>query len=129
MNRSESSFSNPSKKNGHLSSVTSTESTGDSEKGAQKTPLAFAQAIGSRAKTFALDLPKTIEREVRENPVRTLGLVCAVGFGGGLVLGSRVLRGVATSVLVYAVTQVANRYVREVIEGKGASEGSFGGVS
>ncbi len=107
------STSDSTNKAGHLSPV---RSAANGQSGKNKKAVASVRVLGERAIRFGRELPKTIEREVRENPLRTVGLAAAIGFGGGIVLGSRIMRSVAGTVAVYAISQFANTYVKRAFE-------------
>jgi hypothetical protein len=69
------------------------------------------EAKAKRALRFLRSLPQTIEAQVRDRPYRALGVAGAVGFGGGVLFGSRLLRSAAGSALTVAALEMLRGYV------------------
>jgi len=69
-----------------------------------------------RALRFLRSLPQNIEAQVRERPYRALGVAGAVGFGGGVFFGSRLLRSAAGSLLTVAAMEMLRGYVIDRVE-------------
>lgn len=62
------------------------------------------------------DVPSLIERELKDNPYRTLGIVGAAGFGLGAMLGSRLLRVMLISAGGYAVNELLRSRISRMLD-------------
>ena len=74
------------------------------------------EAKAKRALRFLRSLPQNIEAQVRDRPYRALGVASAVGFGGGVLFGSRLLRSTAGSLLTVAALEMLRGYVIDRVE-------------
>jgi hypothetical protein len=72
---------------------------------------AAGDSRGRRAQRWLRALPHNIDAQMRKNPYRALGVAGVVGFGGGVVLGSRLLRSAAGSALTVAALDLLWSYV------------------
>ncbi|WP_394822668.1 hypothetical protein [Pendulispora albinea] len=66
--------------------------------------------------SFARELPEIVEREVKANPYRTLGVAAGIGFGVGAIVGSRLLRTVLLATGGVLASEMARGHVRRFIE-------------
>jgi hypothetical protein len=67
----------------------------------------FAHRVTAGATAFASQL----DDRVKHNPYSALGLACAVGVGAGIVLSSRLLRGVLTAAATAAAVEMTRSFV------------------
>jgi len=65
---------------------------------------------------FARELPEIVEREMKENPYRTLGIAAGVGFGVGAIVGSRLLRTMLLATGGILASEMARGRVKRLIE-------------
>lgn len=75
-----------------------------------------SEAKAKRALRFLRSLPHNIEAQMRDRPYRALGVAGAVGFGGGILFGSRLLRSAAGSALTVAALEMLRGYVIDRVE-------------
>jgi hypothetical protein len=66
-----------------------------------------------RARATAGALPSQIDDQIKRNPYFAIGIAAALGAGVGVVLSSRVLRAVLTTVAVTAAAEVTRAYFRK----------------
>jgi hypothetical protein len=69
--------------------------------------------LARRARDALSGFPSNLADQMKTRPYRTVGVATALGVGIGVLLGSRILRTVLTSVLSYAVVEVVRVYVRD----------------
>ena len=62
------------------------------------------------------NLPQIIQREVRDNPYRTLGIAAGVGFGVGALVSSKLLRVLLVTAGGYAVNEIVRRRIKSVLD-------------
>ncbi len=74
-------------------------------------------AFAKRTKTFLTNAPRALADEVTAHPYRALGVAVVIGFGGGAIVGSRILRGAVASFVGAALMEVARYYVRTELGG------------
>jgi hypothetical protein len=67
----------------------------------------FAHRVTAGATAFVSQLDDRMKR----NPYSALGLACAVGIGAGILLSSRLLRGVLTAAATAAAVEMARSFV------------------
>ncbi|HWL85665.1 MAG TPA: DUF883 C-terminal domain-containing protein, partial [Polyangiaceae bacterium] len=60
--------------------------------------------------------PETVQRAVKENPYRALGIAAGVGFGAGTILGSRLLRAMMLTAGGVLASELARDRVRKWVE-------------
>ncbi len=65
---------------------------------------------------FARELPARIEREMKENPYRTLGIAAGVGFGVGTIVGSRLMRTMLLAAGGIVVSELARGRIKEIVD-------------
>ncbi|WP_394837112.1 DUF883 C-terminal domain-containing protein [Pendulispora rubella] len=65
---------------------------------------------------FARDLPAIVEREVKENPYRTLGIAAGVGFGVGAIVGSKLLRTMLLATGGILASEMARGRIKRLID-------------
>ncbi|WP_394847600.1 DUF883 C-terminal domain-containing protein [Pendulispora brunnea] len=65
---------------------------------------------------FARDLPEIVEREVKENPYRTLGIAAGVGFGVGAIVGSKLLRTMLLATGGILASEMARGRIKRLID-------------
>jgi len=79
-----------------------------------------AERISAAARKLveqARRLPELLQSELRENPGRALGLVGGIGFGAGVLVGSKLVRTILVTVGGYAVTELLRTYVGDQVRG------------
>ena len=65
---------------------------------------------------FARELPARIEREMKENPYRTLGVAAGVGFGVGAIVGSRLMRTLLLAAGGIVVSEFARGRIKQIVD-------------
>jgi len=65
---------------------------------------------------FARDLPEIVQREVKENPYRTLGIAAGVGFGVGAIVGSKLLRTMLLATGGILASEMARGRIKSLID-------------
>jgi hypothetical protein len=81
------------------------------------TPPTASREFARRARTVIFELPSTLDARMKGSPYKTLGAAFAVGMGAGILLGSRILRSLAVSVVSYAVVELGRAYLRDAVTG------------
>jgi len=64
-----------------------------------------------RAMAAAAGLRSHVHERIQHNPYTTVGIACVVGVGVGVVLSSRILRGVLTVALTAAAIELTRGFV------------------
>lgn len=62
------------------------------------------------------DVPSLLERELKNNPYRVLGIAGAAGFGLGAMFGSRLLRVMLISAGGYAVNELLRTRISRLVD-------------
>ena len=92
--------------------------------GAERDFARRAKHFVDSARAAATGLPSQLDEQLRRRPYAVLGAVGALGLAAGIVLSSRVLRGVLTATLSAAALELARALVRQRVSGdRDASSG------
>ena len=93
--------------------ATNTEATGESKR---TCPCCTDGAGGFRkAKKMLSELPADVEKKVKDNPLVALAIAGAIGFAGGILAGSRLMRLVTANVASLALIELGRRYLFQSI--------------
>jgi hypothetical protein len=66
-----------------------------------------------RARTLIAGFPSNLDAQITRRPYAALGIGCAVGMAAGILLGSRILRGILASTVSYALVDLGRAYLRQ----------------
>ena len=72
-----------------------------------------ARDFAQRARATATGLPSQLDEQLKRRPFAVLGVASALGVAAGIVLSSRVLRGVLTATLSAAALELTRALVRQ----------------
>ena len=93
------------------------EKTLNSKDAAPKQTNGGASARGTdfvrRAKATVTGLPSRLDEQMKANPRTTLAVACGIGLAAGIILSSRIVRSILTSVATVAAVELTRAVLRQ----------------